>query len=263
MQQYFYLGYLSAAVIGFGSALPALAADTRFSLGAGVEYTNGTYGSSQSTHVVYAPVTAKLENGVHTAKLILPYLVVSTPAGGDIIAIDDSGRSIRDGDGRLVTESGLGDIVASYGYNLLDSRASGTIVDMVAKIKFGTADATRGLGTGENDYALQLDGLKTLARFTTLGTLGYKVLGDPVGVNFDNVWFSAVGGAYRYSAQGSIGLIYDYRQAATAAADAQREFTAYLGTKTDSGNRFQVYVLAGLSDSSPDWGAGLVFTSTF
>lgn len=263
MRHAYYRGIFSFALMSFSYASPALATDTLFSIGVGVEYTNGTYGASQATHILNTSVNTKLESGDHTVKLTLPYLVVSAPAGGKVTSVDDKGRAVRDGDGDLVTESGQGDVLASYGYNLLDDRTSGTVLDAVAKIKFGTASVSKGLGTGKNDHAFQLDLAKTLASFTALGTLGYKVLGEPVGVNFDNIWFGSVGASYRYSGMGSVGLIYDYRQAATARNEAQREISAYLSTKTDGGNRFQIYVLKGYSKSSPDWGVGLAFTATY
>ena len=81
---------------------------------------------------------------------------------------------------RVTTQSGLGDVSASAGYAILTTDS--LWVDLVGNIKFGTADASRNLGTGENDYSAQLDGFYTLDNTTLLATAGYKIIGAPVGV---------------------------------------------------------------------------------
>ena len=35
--------------------------------------------------------------------------------------------------------------------------ANPLLIDLTGKVKFGTADENKGLGTGENDYAVQAD----------------------------------------------------------------------------------------------------------
>ena len=49
------------------------------------------------------------------------------------------------------TESGIGDVVASAFRNVLNERDASFGLDIGTKIKFGTADDSRGLGTGKNE----------------------------------------------------------------------------------------------------------------
>jgi hypothetical protein len=72
----------------------------------------------------------------------------------------------------------MGDLVAAFGYTVLNSVASGTIIDVVGKVKFGTADEDKGLGTGEDDYSVQIDGYKAFKRLTFLLTAGIRDRGS-------------------------------------------------------------------------------------
>ena len=231
-------------------------AERRFSLSLGAEYTRGDYGTGATTDVLYLPLTGRLDIGDNTFRLTIPYISVTAPsATGTVVGTDPMGRPIRRGGVRgRVTESGLGDVLASYGRFLLD-RAS-TTLEGVAKIKFGTADETRGLGTGENDYSAQLNVYQGIGAWTLLATLGYKVLGDPPGTDFDNIFFAALGASARYGDASSVGAIYDYRQAATSAGDPQRELTLYVRSDVGRGNQLEAYALKGFGDASPDWGVG-------
>ncbi len=115
------------------------------------------------------------------------------------------------------TESGLGDIVAGVTYNLIDQEdTSGWIVDLNGGVKFGTASASRGLGSGKTDYAVQANADKYFgAPYVSVG-LGYKWLGEPTVVSYDNVVYGSLGGGYKFSKDTSFGASYDW---ATAAVD--------------------------------------------
>jgi hypothetical protein len=46
-------------------------------------------------------------------------------------------------------------------------------------------------------------------------------------------------------------------------SDALQELSAWMSTRLGDKGRAQFYVLAGFGDSSPDWGAGLSFSTSF
>jgi len=232
--------------------------ESRLSLAVGAEYTTGNYGTGSTTDVLYVPVTARLDSGRNAFKLTVPWISVTTEtSGGTIVGMDPMGRPMRRGGVRQrTTESGLGDVIASYGRNLFEDAPSGTYLDAVAKVKFGTADETRGLGTGENDYSLQADAYRTVSAVTLLATVGYKVIGDPPGTNFNNIYFATLGASTRYGEEGSAGLLYDYRQATLASTDPQRELTIYARGGVGRSSALQLYALKGFSNASPDWGVG-------
>ncbi|MBX9811417.1 MAG: hypothetical protein K2Y16_07385 [Burkholderiales bacterium] len=236
-----------------------VAAEPGFSLTTGLDYSTGKYGGATSTDILYVPFTGKYEADKYSLKLTVPYLQITGP--GNVVR--DVGQIRSSTSTTRTTQSGLGDIVAAGTYNMYDGRANGTLVDVTAKIKFGTADDAKGLGTGKNDYALQADLYKTLGKNTVFGTLGYKVMGSPAGVTLNNVFYASLGAGHKYSQETSAGLILDLREKASATGFAQRELTAYVSHKLGKTWKAQAYAVKGFSDGSPDWGAGAMFTAAF
>lgn len=239
------------------AALPA-AAEPGFSFTTGLDYSTGKYGAATSTDILYIPFTGKYEADKYSFKLTVPYLQITGP--GNVVR--DVGQ-IRAGASTRTTQSGLGDIVAAGTYNMYDGRTNGTLVDMTAKIKFGTADDAKGLGTGKNDYALQADLYKTLGANTVFGTLGYKVMGSPAGVTLSNVFYASLGAGHKYNQETSAGLILDLREKASATGFAQRELTAYVSRKLGKTWKAQAYAVKGFTNGSPDWGTGAMLTAAF
>lgn len=229
----------------------------------GFDYTSGDYGASEKTRIIYIPLTVRSEGERLMFQVTAPYIRVDAPSDGQTI-IGPGGIPIQtDADGRG-SNSGLGDVVTALRYTLLDGTASGLLLDVIGKIKLGTADENRGLGTGENDYSLQLDWAQVLdRRFTLFATTGYRIYGDPPGVDFDDVFFGALGGVYKLFPDTSGGLIYDFRERITPGSDSQRELTVFMTQRIDKTTKVQGYVVRGFSDSSPDWGAGVLFSEGF
>jgi hypothetical protein len=229
----------------------------------GFDYSSGDYGAPEDTRILYIPLTFKYQSDSYFMRLTVPYVSIDAPVGGSIIAIGPDGQPIRSATGRRETNSGMGDVVAALGHTMLDTGASGTILDLTGKVKFGTADEAKGLGTGENDYSVQLDGYQTFGNLTWLATAGYRIYGDPPGTDFDNVFFGSFGGVFKVSSETSGGLIFDLRDNIIPGTDPQRDLTAFVTRKTGKSNKIQGYVLTGLSDASADWGLGLMFTFGF
>ncbi len=230
-----------------------------FSLTTGLDYSSGKYGGTQSTDILYIPITGKYETGPWSFKLTAPYIRITGPGG----VVKDVGAYKTAGATRT-TESGLGDVVAAATYNIYaGGGANPLLVDLTGKVKFGTADQNKGLGTGENDYAAQADIYKTIDKFTAFGTIGYKVFGDPTGINLDNVFYGSLGGSYKYNQKTSAGLILDLRQKALSTSSPQRELTAFVSHKIDKTWKAQGYAVKGFADGSPDWGAGAMVSYAF
>lgn len=255
-------GTLFRAAAGLVVFLTAIRfAHAELSIATGVDYSSGDYGTSEQTRITYIPLALKYETTHTLLRLTVPYLRIDGPSGGQIIGIGPGGQPIRTPTGARATNQGLGDVIAAIGYNLLDR--SGMLLDVVGKVKFGTADEAKGLGTGENDYSLQLDWSQKIDRFTPIATIGYRVYGDPPGVNFDNALLASIGGVLKYNAETSFALVYDFRQSIVADTDSQRDITAFLSYKLDPRRKIQGYVTTGLSNASPDWGVGAIATFTF
>ena len=244
-------------------SLPTLSlAEGSFSFTSGVDYSTGKYGQSESTDITYIPLISKYETDDTTIKLTIPWLQITGP--GDVVGAD--AILVREGASRKrTTESGLGDIVFSATHTIANiGETRPLILDLTGKIKFATASKTKGLGTGQNDYIVELDAYKPISKPITLfGGLGYKRMGDPAGVNLNNVWFSSVGLSYKLNPSTSAGIMADYRQETLDTSDPLREVTAFLTHKFSPQYKIQSYITHGYSDVSVDWGCGVMLGHTF
>ena len=128
-------------------------------------------------------------------RLTVPFLSVSAPELTTISGPD--GQPIV-GEGPIVTESGLGDILASVTvFDVLASSNGDLAMDLTGKIKFGTADEEKGLGTGEQDYSLQADVFRFFDKATLMGTAGYALRGDPESYDLDDTFYASLGASLR------------------------------------------------------------------
>jgi hypothetical protein len=237
-------------------ALPAALRAEGLTLGTGFDYTSGKYGGSESTDILYVPFYARYEAGRALFRLTVPYVRITVPgnvlgAGADRVTLP--GRA-----GPRRTEEGLGDIVGSAFYTVLSERSAPIGLDLGVKVKLGTADRDKGLGTGENDYSLQADFYKPLGGgYTLFGSLGHRWYGSPPGISLDDVFYASLGTSYRFSAERSAGLVYDYRPAIIAGGGEISELTAYFSQRLGRDWKVQPYALVGFGRASPDYGVGV------
>jgi hypothetical protein len=248
------VGALSICILAAACATlsPFARADgLRFS--AGYDFSTGTYGSTERTDVNYFPFLVRYERDDVVFRLTVPYLRVTGP--GTIVG-GDNPIVLQQTTTQRTSAEGLGDVVAAATYPLVNG-TGGWFVDATAKIKFGTANADKGLGTGENDYGLQLDFTKVMGAFSPLASVGYRVMGSSEQIQLRNVWGFSAGAAYRFEPGLSAGAYYDFRQAAAQGSAPLRELTGYVLKRLGDHWRLQFYVTHGFSDGSPDWGGGV------
>lgn len=241
----------------FALATPAWAEVTG-SLTTGFDYSTGKYGGTSSTNILYIPVTGKIEFDNLFFKLTVPYISVTSSGTAVIKGIG----TIKTTTGtKTTTQSGLGDVIASAGYIFVENDS--VLLDVVGNIKFGTADVNKNLGTGQSDYSAQLDGYYTVHKTTLFATAGYKVLGAPAGVTLNNIAYGTLGFSQKTGDKTSAGLMLDAAQSSSELSPGTRELTVFIGNKISSTSKIQAYLLKGFSDSSPDYGGGLLVTGSF
>ena len=230
-----------------------------FSVTSGVDYSSGKYGSQDRTDITSVPVIGKYEVDSWVFKLTVPYVSITGPGN----VSPGIGKFKNTTTTKRSTESGLGDIVAGATYNVFNGSNGGPAVDVTGKVKFGTADDKKGLGTGENDYIGQVDVYQSFGDFTALGTLGYRVYGDTNAAPLDNVFYGSVGGTYKIAPGTSAGVIYDYRPAITSNGSAVSEATAFVNHKISDSWKAQAYLVKGFTNGSPDYGVGALVGYVF
>lgn len=241
------------------------------SLGVGVDYSSGEYGTGTTTEILSVPVTAKYTAGNWTWKATLPWLRVSgdpnvLPGLGTVTNTNPRGRGRGNGGGGTDpaqedgSASGIGDLRLAATYSFDTGSALG--VDLTANFKLATADEDKGLGTGANDYGLALDLYREFGGTLLFGGVGYTVLGDSDFIDVDSVANVNAGASWRAGA-GSLGLMYDWRESASEGFDDRSELTGFYSARAGDAGKWQVYATAGLSDGSPDWGAGVNYSHAF
>ena len=235
------------------------ASDAETSISLGAEYTSGDYGTSSKTKIWYFPATLRYETDANAASVTVSYLsvegrgdVVVTGGGMGMGSQTVTRTSTRTG---TRTDSGFGDVILTGSHKL--SGTASSRIDLTGKIKLGTADETDNLGTGENDYAVQLDFEKGADSNTVYGSAGYKIPGDPPGTDYKNVFYGSIGFSHKLDAARSAGLTFDAQQAALSGGSGQSEITLFLNNKLDKKTRLTGYVVKGLANGSPDWGLGV------
>ena len=241
------------------SALELAAVQVGMNLSIGADYSQGKYGTPVTSKQWTFPLVAKYEADKWSARVSVPYIWVENPS----VSRDGTPLPCANSINVPKTSEGFGDVVASGSVDVVDNRANGFLVDLTGKIKFGTGDETKCLGTGENDYAIQADLSKSFGAFTAFGTLGWRKMGDPPGEEFRNPFYFSVGGSYKLSDATSYGVVYDFRQRLTASGAPVSEATAFLTQKFTKTFKVQRYVVVGFSNASPGWAAGAIATWGF
>lgn len=259
--------------------VPTAHAADGFSVGTGTQYSSGKYGTDTTTDIWSVPFAASYRSGRWNFGLSVPWIHVhgsgnvipgtglvdnNNPLGRGLDQILGGGPTGNPGTSTPSTSaSGLGDVVASAGYSLFTSADRSFGLGLTGKLKFGTADVNKGLGTGRNDYGLSLDGYKTLGQWTPFGGVGWVNYGSSRYIKLDNGMNANAGVDYRLKNSDNVGVSYNYRQRIAAGGAAQSEITAYWNHKFSDKLRLQSHALGGTTHGSPDWGVGTSINYTF
>src|SRR5260370_22542551 len=136
----------------------ALGADGgELSLGAGLNYSTGTYGTSTSTDIVSIPFTARYDTGPWIFKLTVPYLYIS--GSGDVIPglgrVNNSNSRGRGRGGVSESVSGPGDTIVAATYNAYYDSASKLRLGLTGRLKLPTDAADHALRTGATPESVQ------------------------------------------------------------------------------------------------------------
>lgn len=247
---------LIASVMGMGTtACAAHAQDAdqpQLSLTTGVDYSSGDYGTGVDTEILVVPVSARLKLGDLRFTTTVPYIRIN---GANIVG-GDGGPIIVDPDAPRLKRDGIGDLTMGLNYAIPEERL-GFGLDLGARVKLPTANA--GLGTGKTDYRLSAEVSKTVGVVTPFVSAGYRILGDPAGVDLENGYYGSAG--LSIAAGPSMFLAsYDYRESSTALSDDSHEVFGAFSTPVSERLNFSLYGSAGLSDGAPDFGVGAMMT---
>lgn len=247
---------LGLGACGMAISTPALAQNADgpdVSITTGVDYSSGDYGTGFDTEILVVPLSARVSTGDLRFTASIPYIRIE---GAGSIVGGDSGPIIVDPNSPVTTRSGIGDLTLGANYAIPEDRM-GVGVDFGARVKVPTAEA--GLGTGKTDVSFSGELSRTFGTVTPFVQAGYRIMGDPDGIDLNNVWFGSVGAS---AAVGRSVLLasYDYREATSALVEDSQEVFAALSTPVSKALNLTFYGSAGLTNGAPDYGVGAMIT---
>jgi hypothetical protein len=229
------------------------AKDGTFSLSTGIDYNSGKYGGPQATDILYIPVTAKYQTDLWTLKLTVPYIAVN----GSSNVVPSAGGEEHQTTATTSTRSGLGDVILGVGRNVYYDSLSGFLVNLTGKVKFATASSSDNLGTGKEDYSLQVDLYKLVGSATVFGTVGYKVYGQPATYTLYNSSFGSLGASHKFNEATSGGIILNASTHTTAGGSDHEEGLLFVDHWINKNRKAEYYLQKGFTTSVPDYGLGV------
>lgn len=240
-------------IIGLAAccAVPAASAAGRLSFIAGAEWSEGDYDQPEDTTVFYEFVAARYTAAPWSFKVTVPFLQVDGPAS----VVDDEVEST----GLNRSVSGMGDVsfATTYSFSWKPERL---YLDLIGRVRFPTGEEDDGLGSGETDFVALASLTKDFESVTVYADAGRRFLGSSPTRPREDGWLLSAGLSTPLGGATEIGTSVDWREAAYDGAPDPAEVSAYVRFDVSKDVRANVYAFAGLSDGSPDGGAGLTLT---
>jgi hypothetical protein len=255
--------------------------DNYIQFGAGIDYSQGTYGDITDTKVTSLPLSVKVVRGRLALKVAVPFVHISGPGSlltttegssggsgsgssgsGSTPGGSGSGSSGSSGDiivlpgGRSRIDNGIGDVVASATYTF-DLVPGSLFFDATGKVKLPTASTRKRLGTGKTDVTVAGTLTKVLGSLSVYGEGRRRFAGRSAAFPLRDTWGASTGAALAASRNLTLGVDYDWQQSAFRLNGPSSELTGSATVRLSPALRLQAYGVAGLSRNSVDKGAGV------
>ena len=223
-------------------------------------YFSGDYGTGIDTSITYVPLIVVVSSRRQVFRLTVPYLSIHT--NQPVVYLN--GEVIPAPAGGSTSESGLGDVVAQDEVFVLQGSARRPWISGILRVKFPTADETKGLGSGETDYGGGVGVIQPLGPgWNFIGAWQYVVRGDPPGIDFRNTSWVTAGVQWRRSERSSWNAFYEDRQSVIEGNDDLADVSLGYDRVLSPGITLRSTAYAGLSSTAERFGfsAGFSFAS--
>lgn len=269
----------------------ATARPTRY-IGTGFSYSTGKYGGSARSECFAINLNIDREFGPFSLGVSRSYLLitnpgVSVPGVGPLTTQSTSNlastnprlaalisryNSAKSSAATSATTSttptedsadGFGDTYLHGTYTFKPIGSSGLVTSLTAEVKFGTGDADKGLGSGENDYSISAGFDQPLGDNGIHLDVGYQFLGDPTGFDLTDGLFASLSAWRDVSASGTLSAGISGCERTTEDSDLEANFfVRYTHRITEKAIAY-VGVGTGLTDASADLTASIGFEYKF
>lgn len=240
---------LAAAFI----ASPAVAQSITVSTG--VDYSEGDFGTDTDTSVLVVPLSVRSSWEKFSISASVPYLEID---GSSSVVGGGSGPIVIDPTAPETKRSGIGDLSIRARYDVAEF--AGAELSVNGRAKLPTGSEAKGLSTGELDFSGGFELAATTGVIQPFGEVGYRVLGDPDGVELQNGFYGSVGTSVLMGG-GVVGIAsYDYVSASVDTIEDTQSIFAGLVLPVSDKFSLTGYGTAGLSESAADYGVGLLLS---
>jgi hypothetical protein len=259
----------------------------RYGFGISPSFISGDYGTTDNVDVFYLPLVFKLYPSDRVrGSIVVPWVSQSSTqvisAGGGFHHIEgmnniDNRRTVS-GSGMMMggstgamgdasaakdRESGLGDVVLRGEMDLLLETMDNFALVLEGSVKLPTASESKGLGTGEVDAGIAVELGRYAGSTYYYGRVGYTAVGEPSGADFDNPFLYEGGLGFNASPEVYLSFSLEGRTSIDDDVDNPLEAVVSGDYRLRRDLSLYGYLLAGLSDGSPDFGLGIGFLQKF
>lgn len=220
-------------------------------LSAGFYRAEGDFGLRQDTDITYFPISFEVDNDKWGFQLVASHLELEGP-GAVLINVGGINQAVAGS--QINRESGIGDTLASVIYHFEPSSQLGPFFDLRLDVKLPTADESKGLGTGETDFNVQLDISQQWRSILLFSSLGYSVRGkSDLYAGLKSGALAQLGFAANLTADLSGGVFYDYRERASDFTPESHELSPYISWRFSDRWTLTTLLTKGFTDASPQW----------
>ena len=223
----------------------------------GVEYQEGDYFTGERVEILTIQNAARLRVGRTMFAVSLPWHRIEAPGnvvgGGGLlglpIIVDPTQPSTRD------VRRGIGDLRIGVAHTL--PGIAGVEITLSGQAKLPTASASRGIGTGETDFAVGAEIARSFGPVTPFLSIGYTMPGDPEAYDLRNSLSARSGVSLQLgrSLRGSVS--YGFAESVSPLVPDEQQVS--MGLNASLSNRVSLGLSgnAGLSNGSPDVAASV------
>lgn len=213
------------------------------------EITTGSFAAPTGTPLQSTTLRLRYGGEHWSAQAELPWRRVAGTQAGGLPPVAYAGQ-------------GRGDLRLKLGVPLRAAARDATGLDLVVRMKTGSAPAVAGLGTSDAGQAVHLELLRPLGAWTAFGHAGWRRAGDLPGASPGrHAWEGEIGAARRLTPRLEAGAFVDLRQRMPT-ADALPEASLYAGLH-EGDWRWDFFVGRSLGRERNDVSAGLALRAGF
>ncbi len=217
-------------------------------------YEEGKYGTDTRTETLYLPMSVKRYFDMGDVTLTAPY--IAQRSSSQFTIVDGTVVRKQGGSTAVTTNSGIGDVILKGSVYILQEYKKGPLdVTLVGKIKFPTADESKGLGTGEFDETIGLEFSKALyPAWTGFFDLYYTFIGKPSGSDFRDKFSFDIGASKKITPELTGSVFFEESTPIVSGTPDLRDIMGYLEYRVTKEFGILAGVDLGMTSSSPDYG---------